>query len=214
MKYLMSSFFLIASLIHAAPPENYIWAKTEWDMLFQKSKVYVRDYAKASAAKKEQMDLSLAELKPLSTEIPFPDLENPRTTPDLYFFQLVDPLTGESSASSEEKLISAAKDLGILTAFNAMNNFLITRPDDKKLLLDTQTLMLEWAKKASLPKTSEIERRVLSEAFSQMVSEIGRQPALLKLAPDYRQRRVFTLITVEAATEEATRIQSLIDRLK
>ena len=214
MKYLMSLSFLIASLIHAAPSENYVWAKTEWDMLSRNYQVYVRDYAKASSAKKEQMDISLAELKPLSTEIPFPDLESPRITPDLYFFRLVDPLTGESSASSEEKLISAAKDLGILTAFNAMNNFLIARPDDKKLLLNTQTLMLEWAQKASLPKTSEIERRVLSEAFSQMVSEIGRQPELLRLAPDYRQRRMFTLITVEAATAEAERIQGLVDRLK
>ncbi|MGL5721136.1 MAG: hypothetical protein ACRCY4_01870 [Brevinema sp.] len=214
MKYLWSIALLLTVSVHAAPSENYIWAKTEWDMLFRKYQSYVKDYPKANNVKKEQLDISLAELKPLSTEIPFPELSQPRIAPELHFFRLVDPITGESSASAEEKLIDAAKDLGILTAFNAMNGFLIAHPSNEKLLLDTQTLMLEWAKKAAMPKTSDIDRRVLSEAFSQMVSEIGRQPALLQLAPDYRQRRMFTLITVEAATTEATRIQGLIDRFK
>ncbi|MGL5255113.1 MAG: hypothetical protein ACRC9L_09010 [Brevinema sp.] len=214
MKYLVNIAFLITGILHATPSDNYIWAKTEWGMLFKTYQSYVKDYAKASASQKQQMDISLAELKPLSSEIPFPELKEPRIAPELYFFRLVDPITGSSSASTQEKIASASKDLGILMAFNAMNGFLITLPDNEKLLIDTQTIMLEWAQKAAMPKTSESDRIMLSEAFSQMVSEIGRQPALLQLAPDYRQRRRFTLITVEAATEEAKRIQEILNRFK
>ena len=58
MKYLIGISFLVASLMHAAPSENYVWAKIEWDMLFKNYQGYVRDYAKASSAKKEQLDIS------------------------------------------------------------------------------------------------------------------------------------------------------------
>lgn len=208
MKKILPLFLLTSSFL-AALDEDYMWAKKELSMLFNGYKKYLA----ASEKERLALDLSLADLKPVSLSFTLSGTGEKREIPAFRFFTLVDPVTGDSAATAAEKTEAAARDYGMADAFIAMTALLEQNPDSRALAVDTQKLMLGWALRAANKKTPSAERKSLSAAFAFMVSEIGNRPALLNLMPVYRTRRVFTLETPEAAAEEAARVEALVKEI-
>lgn len=211
MKKILPLFllFLFIGSFLGALDEDYMWAKKELSMLVNGYKKYLA----APEKERQALDLSLVDLKPLSLSFTLPETGEKREIPALRFFTLVDPVTGDSTASAAEKTEAAAWDYGMVDAFIAMTALLEQNPDSRALALETQKLMLGWALRAADKKMLPAQRKSLSASFAFMVSEIGNRPNLLNLMPVYRTRRTFALETPEAAAEEAARIETLIGEI-